>query len=129
MNVSKPEQPIRATGIDAVFYSVREPSRAIAFYKELLDVRSTTFENEHGAEFVLADGSAFGIGALPGGVVEHSGYVLFAVSDVSAAAERVRELGGTFDGEVRTYPTCRSAWCSDPDGNAFVLHERTTPSI
>ncbi|HTU69448.1 MAG TPA: VOC family protein [Candidatus Baltobacteraceae bacterium] len=113
----------KATGIDAVYYSVRDVARASAFYKTLLDVSETVWESEHGAEYVLADGTAFGIGKL----AEHraSGCVLFAVPDLEALRGRVAQLGGTLDGEVRTLPVCVQQWCFDPDGNSFVLHQRT----
>ncbi|HTV92513.1 MAG TPA: VOC family protein [Verrucomicrobiae bacterium] len=112
----------KATGIDAVYYSVRDVARSSAFYKALLDVKETTWENEHGAEWVLADGTAFGIGALP----EHrvSGCVLFAVPSLEELRGRVAELGGRLDGDPREFPVCVQQWCFDPDGNAFVLHQK-----
>ena len=115
----------KATGIDAVFFSVRDVKKAIAFYKELLDVRETSFEGDHGAEFVLGDGSAFGVGSYTDGEWVPSGCVLFAVPDVAAAAKKVAELGGKLDGELREFPSCFAQWCEDPDGNSFVLHRRT----
>ena len=115
----------RAHGVDAIFFSVRDVARGIAFYRGLLDVRETTFESEHGAEFVLADGNAFGVGSYAEKPWAPSGCVLFAVDDVAAAAERVKALGGTLEGEVRDFPKCQAQWCEDPDGNSFVLHRRT----
>jgi predicted enzyme related to lactoylglutathione lyase len=112
----------KATGTDAVYYSVRDVDRAKAFYSAILDVKETTWENEHGAEFVLADGSAFGFGKLDAHRV--SGCVLFAVDDVATLAPRVTELGGKLDGEPREFPVCLSQWCFDPDGNSFVLHQK-----
>jgi len=114
----------RATGVDAIFFSVRDVPRGVAFYREILDVRDVTFENEHGAEFILPDGTAFGVGAYAGGEWKASGCVLFSVPDVAAAAARVAQLGGTLDGEARTFSACEAQWCEDPDGNSFVLHRR-----
>jgi predicted enzyme related to lactoylglutathione lyase len=102
---------------------VEDVARATAFYQAILDVRETTWENEHGAEWVLGDGSAFGVGRLPSGH-RPSGTVLFAVDDVAAIAARVTELGGQLQGDVIELPVCTQQWCSDPDGNAFVLHRR-----
>jgi predicted enzyme related to lactoylglutathione lyase len=115
----------RITGIDAIFFGVKDVPAGIAFYRGLLDVRDTTFENEHGAEFILADGTAFGVGAYSSKEWAPGGCVLFAVPDVAAAASRVAQLGGKLDGELRTFPTCQAQWCYDPDGNSFVLHRRT----
>lgn len=117
---------MKATGIDAIFFAVNDVPRAIAFYKELLDIKETSFETvEHGAEWVLADGSAFGVGKYPGKWAP-SGCVLFAVPDVEAAAARVPQIGGKLLEGVRDFPACRSQWCEDPDGNSFVLHQRTS---
>jgi predicted enzyme related to lactoylglutathione lyase len=115
----------KATGVDAVFFSVKDVPRALAFYKELLDVRETSFEGDHGAEWILGDGSAFGVGVYSSGEWAPSGCVLFAVPDVEAAAARIPELGGKLVEGVRTFPACRAQWCEDPDGNSFVLHQRT----
>ena len=113
----------KATGIDAVYYSVTDVPRAAAFYKGILDVTETTWESEHGAEFVLADGAAFGVGKL--GEHRASGCVLFAVSDLASARPQVEKFGGKLDGDVREFPVCVQQWCFDPDGNSFVLHQRT----
>jgi predicted enzyme related to lactoylglutathione lyase len=114
----------KATGIDAIYYSVADVPRAAAFYKGLLDVADTTWEGEHGAEWVLDDGSAFGVGKIPGAPHVPSGTVLFAVADLDALIPRVTELGGKLNGDVRDLEPCRQQWCLDPDGNAFVLHQR-----
>jgi predicted enzyme related to lactoylglutathione lyase len=114
----------KVTGIDAVYYSVRDIARAKAFYTGFLDVKETTWENEHGAEWVLADGTAFGVGKTPEYRV--SGCVLFGVADLHAVNPLIEKLGGKLDGEVREFPgICVQQWCSDPDGNSFVLHQRT----
>jgi predicted enzyme related to lactoylglutathione lyase len=114
----------KAGGIDAVFFSVTDVKRAIAFYRELLEISSVTFEGEHGAEFVLPDGSAFGVGAYSSGQHVPSGCVLFSVADVDASAALIEAFGGKLSGETRDFPSCRAQWCEDPDGNSFVLHER-----
>jgi predicted enzyme related to lactoylglutathione lyase len=116
----------KATGIDAIYFSVTDVPRASAFYAGLLDVKETTWENEHGAEWILEDGSAFGVGRIPGAPHVPSGTVLFAVSNVEALIPKVTELGGKLNGEVHDLEPCRQQWCLDPDGNAFVLHQRKT---
>jgi predicted enzyme related to lactoylglutathione lyase len=114
----------KATGVDAIYFSVKEPQRAAAFYREVLQVAETSWENEHGAEFILPDGTAFGVGAYSSGEWKPSGCVLFAVADVEAAAARIPPLGGKLVDDVKTFPMCRAQWCEDPDGNSFVLHQR-----
>lgn len=115
----------KVSGVDAMFFSVRDVPKAFAFYKGLLDIRETSFEGEHGAEWVLPDGTAFGVGAYSSGEYKPSGCILFHVDDVAAIAPRVTELGGRLIDGVRDFPACKAQWCEDPDGNSFVLHQRT----
>jgi predicted enzyme related to lactoylglutathione lyase len=114
----------KAGGTDAIYYSVTDVPRAAAFYKGLLDVAATSWESEHGAEWILSDGSAFGVGKIPGAPHVPSGTVLFAVPNVEELTARVIELGGKLNGELRDLEPCRQQWCLDPDGNSFVLHQR-----
>lgn len=129
MSTSMRQSSARASGMDAVYYSVKDVPRAIAFYRALLDVRETSWENEHGAEFILADGSAFGVGAYSSGEWAPSGCVLFSVPDVDAVAARIKELGGKLVDDIRDFTSCRSQWCEDPDGNSFVLHQRVAGNL
>ncbi len=117
----------KATGVDAIFFSVKDVPRAIAFYRELLSIAETSWEAEYGAEWILGDGTAFGVGAYSSGEYKPSGCVLFAVPDVETLAKRVPQIGGTLIEGVRDFPNCRAQWCEDPDGNSFVLHQRTAP--
>lgn len=117
----------KATGIDAIYFSVKDVARSIAFYRELLDIATTSWEADHGAEWVLRDGAAFGVGKYSSGEYVPSGCVLFAVPDAAAAAPHVAEMGGKLVDGLREFPHCLAQWCEDPDGNAFVLHQRITP--
>ncbi|MDQ2663799.1 MAG: VOC family protein [Candidatus Eremiobacteraeota bacterium] len=129
MSTAMADTGARATGVDAIYYSVKDVARAIAFYRELLDVREVTWENEHGAEFILSDGTAFGVGAYSSGDWAPSGCVLFSVPDLDAAAPRIELLGGKLVDHIRDFASCRSQWCEDPDGNSFVLHQRTVNNL
>jgi uncharacterized protein len=71
---------------------------------------------------------------VPGGI--HGGdrgatpYVFFAVDDIDAALERVRELGGTVEemdvegDEESTAVFGRFKLCRDDQGSPFGLHQR-----
>lgn len=115
---------VRATGVDAIYYGVRDVARARAFYRAILDIAEVSFETDHAVEYVLRDGTAFGFGNPGHAEWKASGCILFAVPDAEAAARAIPELGGKLDGEVRTFPNCKAQWCEDPDGNTFVLHQR-----
>lgn len=116
----------RAVGIDAHHYLAKDLPRAIAFYRDLLGLTpSPASAWDHGTEFELEDGSTFGIFAMPDGSWYPCGGVIFAVGDVAAAAERLRDAGVHFltNGVLET-PVCRIAWCQDPEGNTFAIHQR-----
>ena len=102
---------------------VDDPGRARTFYGELFGWR---FE---------AVGDGFSIdgadvpGGLHGGDPGSGGYLFFAVDDIEAAAQRVRELGGTIeeldlDGdEASAARFGRFKLCRDDQGSRFGLHE------
>jgi catechol 2,3-dioxygenase-like lactoylglutathione lyase family enzyme len=70
------------------------------------------------ATFAL-EGSATALGIAPGSA---SG-AAFEVGDYDTVVRRLRQHGANvfneFDG-----PTCRAAFVRDPDGNAFIIHQR-----
>lgn len=47
----------------------------------------------------------------------------FVVEDLDAAVERVRQTGGTLEGDVSTHPYGRLARMADPFGHGFCLLE------
>ncbi len=51
---------IAISGIDVHTYFVKEPARAIAFWRDTMGLK-TTIEMEQGAEFELGDGATFGL--------------------------------------------------------------------
>jgi predicted enzyme related to lactoylglutathione lyase len=68
-------------------------------------------------------------GGMHGGDAGASPYVFFAVNDMDAALERVRELGGTVEemdvegGEDTVATHGRFKLCRDDQGSAFGLHQ------
>jgi predicted enzyme related to lactoylglutathione lyase len=112
------------TGMDMTGFNVADPQRAIAFYRDVLGLEPTEMDEDgRGAEFALADGSTFGVwkpddtSKVPG--VE----VMFAVADAAAAVKQIRERGGTISDPEETR-VCFMAFGRDPDGNAFIIHQR-----
>ena len=88
-------------GIDAHYYLAKDYERALAFYRDALQLEPTT-DFGGGVEFVLPDGTAFGLASMPNGEW-HAG-------------------GGTTVSDVMDYPTCVTVWCYDTEGNNFALH-------
>jgi predicted enzyme related to lactoylglutathione lyase len=105
---------------------VEDAERGRAFYGALFDWR---FEPGPGDGFVIS-------GPVPGGM--HGGdpaaspYLFFAVDDIDAAVERVRELGGAIEDldagndeeSIARFGHFRI--CRDDQGSPFGLHQAPT---
>jgi uncharacterized protein len=67
-------------------------------------------------------------GGMHGGEKGASPYVFFAVDDIDAAADRVRELGGEVEMDMDSEETAaefgRFKICRDDQGSRFGLHQR-----
>jgi predicted enzyme related to lactoylglutathione lyase len=110
-------------GIDLTAYLVKDPQRAIAFYRDVMGMTPTAVDDQgRGAEFTLPDGSTFGVWKPE----EEStgGAIMFAVDDAKAAVERYRSRGLQVS-DVTESPVCRMAFASDPEGNTIIIHQRT----
>jgi predicted enzyme related to lactoylglutathione lyase len=114
---------IKATGIDVCAYLVKDASRAVTFYKEMLGL-TTSVEHEQGAEFELPDGTTFGVWRMRDGSWHPSAGVFFAVPDVKQATAVLRERGVKILEEPLETPVCFMAVVEDSEGNSFVLHQR-----
>jgi predicted enzyme related to lactoylglutathione lyase len=115
---------IATRGIDAHFYLAKDFDRALAFYRDVLGLPVAT-QYPGAVEFELGDGSTFGISIMPDGRWYPGGGVMFSVDDVPEAVERLRAAGIKLytDGTLDT-PNCQVAWCEDPEGNNFAVHQR-----
>ena len=112
------------TGIDIAAYLVRDPERAIAFYRDVLGMTPTEIDDQgRGAEFTLADGSTFGVWKPEDG--ETGGAVMFAVDDAKAAVEHYRSRGLKLS-DIMESPVCFMSFGEDPEGNAIIIHQRKT---
>ncbi len=110
-------------GMDIVAYLTSDPQRSIAFYRDVLGLTPTEFdEGGRGAEFALADGSTFGVWKPDEGP-QSGATIMFAVDDIRAAIALFRERGAELSDPDET-PVCFMAFGADPDGNAFMIHQR-----
>jgi len=121
----KSETKTAIKGIDIAAYLVRDPQRAIEFYRDVLGMTPTAIDDQgRGAEFTLADGSTFGVWKPEEGGT--GGAIMFAVDDAKAAVEEYRSRGlGLSD--VSESPVCFMAFGTDPEGNAIIIHQRKSP--
>jgi catechol 2,3-dioxygenase-like lactoylglutathione lyase family enzyme len=110
------------TGIDIAAYLVRDPARAIAFYRDVLGMAPTMIDDEgRGAEFTLSDGSTFGVWKPEEGA--SGGAIMFAFDDARAAVEHYRGRGLQLS-DVQESPACSMAFARDPEGNVIIIHQR-----
>jgi predicted enzyme related to lactoylglutathione lyase len=110
-------------GIDIATYPVKDPQRAIAFYRDVLGMQPT-WQAEQGAEFTLADGTTFGLWKPENGDWQPGGGIMFAVDDVAAAVDVYRQRGAKIDEQIEETPMCFMAFGEDSEGNHFILHHR-----
>ena len=109
-------------GVDLSAYLVRDPAKAIEFYRDVLGMTPTEIDDEgRGAEFTLPDGSTFGVWKPEEGGT--GGAIMFAVDDARAAVETYRSRGLQVS-DVTESPVCYMAFASDPEGNAIIIHQR-----
>jgi catechol 2,3-dioxygenase-like lactoylglutathione lyase family enzyme len=112
--------------VDFVDVPVRDLDRAVAFYRDVLELpqnprEPTEFE---AANVTLAlwrpeeQGVEFSSGASHG--------IALRVADVAASRAELEAKGVDFIGE-RDSGVCKMAFFNDPDGNSLILHRRYAP--
>ncbi|HME81765.1 MAG TPA: VOC family protein [Candidatus Eremiobacteraceae bacterium] len=111
------------TGIDVHCYLVKDPKRAIKFYRDVVGLPLTRELGGNGAEFELADGSTFGLWRMDDGSWFESHGVMFAVDDIRRALASYRKRGGSVLGDLIDNDHCLMAICQDSEGNGFILHQ------
>jgi catechol 2,3-dioxygenase-like lactoylglutathione lyase family enzyme len=104
---------------DAVFYSVTDLDRSVAFYRDVLglSLRSRDVVARFDVDGVLLELVPGDRSATAGG---GNARVCFAVDDVEAVAALLGRRGVAV-GPVRTVSNGRMAAFPDPDGNELVL--------
>lgn len=114
-------------GIDAVYYMVKDLSRARRFYEAGLGFQATFVTDEgewSGVEYTLPTGQTFGLGLSSSIPWRECGGAMISVANVAESAQRVTQFGG----RVLVPPTetlvCFISQCEDTEGNAFALHRR-----
>ncbi|MGH7727560.1 MAG: VOC family protein [Vulcanimicrobiaceae bacterium] len=75
------------------------------------------------AEFELPDGSAFAIGKHENFPWQAGYSIMFAVPDLEAAIELVKQHGGKAKPSGES-PVCTMSFGEDCEGNQLVLHRR-----
>jgi predicted enzyme related to lactoylglutathione lyase len=120
MNATK--QAVVIKGIDVTTYLVKEPKRAIAFWRDVMGL-PVLYEAEQGAEFELGDGATFGLWRMDDGSWHPGHGVMFRVDDVRAAADLFRSRGAQIGEHIEENGPCFMAFGEDTEGNHFILHQ------
>lgn len=123
--------PFKITGMDLSGYMVKDTSRAIAFYRDVLGLEPVKlYPDNRGAEYELADGTTFGLFGGGGNVMpfQPGNGILFAVDDLDVAVSALKARGITVHMERET-PVCNMAMISDTEGNSVFLHKRKSSSL
>jgi uncharacterized protein YndB with AHSA1/START domain/predicted enzyme related to lactoylglutathione lyase len=117
---------VKITGIDLSGFMVKDAARAIAFYRDVLGLEPVKlYPDDRGAEYELADGTAFGLWGGGGNVMpfQPSNGILFAVDDLEATVATLRARGIAILSH-NEMPGCFMAAIADTEGNTIFLHER-----
>ena len=112
-------------GFDFVMYQTTDMARLRAFYEQLFDLKVSLEYQDFYVEYELPDGNTFAIGRDPGTAFVAMGGIMFGVDDAETLRQRVEALGGRYVKRYGSGDPCFTEWCTDPDGNAFGLHQRT----
>ncbi len=117
-----PASPTTVTGIDAVYYLVKDLGRATAFYKDNLGLAPTMEMPDFITEFTFPGGETFGLYKTE--EFAPSGGVMFAVGDIKQTKTQLESKGVKFDDhEITETPVCFMAFAEDSEGNHFILHQ------
>ena len=107
------------TGVQDVYYEVQDMKRAIAFYRNVLNL-AVTEES--------ADWSAMNVGGLRVGLDSTDGkptpkraILTFKTTDIRADVKRLREKGVKFVGEIGNYSWGSVVTFEDSEGNFLKL--------
>jgi predicted enzyme related to lactoylglutathione lyase len=115
-------------GIDLSGYMVKDATRAIAFYRDVLGLEpKLIYSGDRGAEYELPDGTTFGLWGGGGAVMpfQPSNGILFAVDDLDAAVAAMSDRGIPILMQHET-PNCFLAMIHDSEGNTITFHKRKT---
>ena len=118
---------IEITGVDFVTLPTNDIEASKHFYGEVLGLpfvkqwgNMPGFEYQAGdLTLAIMDPTAFGQEFKP-----HSLPLAFAVDDVAAARDRLKEAGVEFVAEMIDSGVCHQAIFRDPAGNTLDLHHR-----
>jgi catechol 2,3-dioxygenase-like lactoylglutathione lyase family enzyme len=116
---------VRVEQVDFVTIPTRDPSKAMAFYTDVLGLpaseRSPREVEAHNVTLSFWNPESDGLEFQP----NTAGFAL-RVEDVGEAVEEVRARGAEVIG-IEDTGVCHMGFVRDPDGNTIILHRRYAP--
>jgi catechol 2,3-dioxygenase-like lactoylglutathione lyase family enzyme len=116
-----------------VILPVRDLDRARRFYERSLDLEPAGARPDGKFLYRCANGAVLALFPKPDGTKAEHTAVSFAVNDIAASIESLKERGVTFhDYDLPGFRTVnhvcvlgseKAAWFSDPEGNILCIHE------
>jgi len=120
---------MNVTSIAYTAYPGKDVPKLLAFYRDTLGLKvDRAHPSEKAAELVeFAIGNDHWFSLVPekflGRAAGSGAGVVFEVDDIEAALTAVRATAKSADDKPTDYPTCRTAWFEDPEGNKVGLHQ------
>jgi predicted enzyme related to lactoylglutathione lyase len=117
---------VKTKAVDFVVYSVSDMDKAVAFYRDTLGVQFDLVEE--GETWTEWDTPPVALALhQPGKGQWHwpgTPAAAFAVDDVYASVEELRQKGVAILNEPVETSVCYMAFVADPDGNRICIHQR-----
>jgi len=114
---------VQITGIDISTYLIKDADRAVAFWRDKMGLQPSDVVEGKGAEFILPDGSTFGIWKMDDESWQPGNGIMFAVPDIKRAIEFYRQRGVKIS-DAEEGRVCHMAFAEDSEGNHFIIHQR-----
>ena len=107
------------TGVQDVYYEVQDMKRAIAFYRNVLNL-VVTEESDHWSAMNVG-GLRVGLDSTDGKPTPKRAILTFKTTDIRADVKRLRDKGVKFVGEIGDYPWGSVVTFEDSEGNFLKL--------
>ncbi len=107
-------------GISAIWLPVTDMQRAVTFYRDSLGLE--VLEHDGDWSEVTAGDQRIGLNASESPAGQGGAVIAFAVDDIQATVDSLKEKGVDFSGELSDHPWGRIAPFKDPDGNDLQVY-------
>jgi predicted enzyme related to lactoylglutathione lyase len=107
-------------GIATIWLPVTDMGRAVEFYRDKLDLEVIDHDGDWSE--VTAGDQRIGLNAGESPAGDGGAVIAFAVDDIEATVDALKDKGVEFAGELSEHPWGRIAPFKDPDGNDLQVY-------